>query len=149
MRTLVKWGELRHYQYITISCELSFVFWAAEWSDCHCFKSLENQNSFLSAVTHCWIYLCMSRRSRVLNQRLVYLSHCVSHWKHEEYRFCLQKTEIGMLWYSIPMPRVHFKTGGQAQVVLRQVRCRNNKTSNPRLFSYNLACPWFWEKSYI
>lgn len=37
------------------------------------------------------------------------------------------------------MSPVHFKTGDQTQIVLGQVRSRNNKTSNPRLFSYNLV----------
>ena len=59
----------------------------------------------------------------------------------EEYNFSLQKTAVGMVGY-IPMLQVHFKIRGQTQVVLGQVRSRNNRTSSPRLFLCNL---WIYD----
>ena len=60
----------------------------------------------------------------------------------EEYNFSLQKTAVGMVGY-IPMLQVHFKIRGQTQVVLGQVRSRNNRTSSPRLFLCNLWIYYF------
>lgn len=81
--------------------------------------------------------------SRVLHQRIICLI-CVSHWKLKEYHFCLRKTEIGIVW-CIPVSPVHFNTGDQTRIVLGQVRSRYDRTSNPRLFSYNLVGLWLWE----
>lgn len=73
---------------------------------------------------------------QILNQRIIYLI-CGSHRLLEEYHFCLQKTEMGIVEY-IPMLQVHFKTRGQTRVVLGQVKSRNHKTSSPRLFLCNI-----------
>lgn len=80
--------------------------------------------------------LCYESKVQVLNQRIIYLI-CVSHRMREDYHLGLQKTETGMVGY-IPLPQVHFKTRGQTQVVLGQVRSRN-KVLSLRLFSYNLV----------
>lgn len=77
-----------------------------------------------------------------LNQRILYFI-CVSSWKLEEYHIRLQKTEIDIEWY-ILMSWVHFKTG-QTQVVFGQVRNKNSKTLNPRLFSCNHIGLWCWK----
>ena len=86
------------------------------------------------------MYLCYESRVQGLNQRITYLIF-VSLRLLEEYHVSLKKTAVGMVGY-IPTLRVHFKIRGQTQVVLGQVRSRNNRTSSPRLFLCNL---WIYD----
>lgn len=133
----------RHYKRITISYELSFVFQAQKKKMIvTALNHLRTQIPFrvLSLfVESTWV----CPWSRVLHQRIICLI-CVSHWKLKEYHFCLRKTEIGIVW-CIPVSPVHFNTGDQTRIVLGQVRSRYDRTSNPRLFSYNLVGLWLWE----
>lgn len=86
------------------------------------------------------MYLCYESKVQGLNQRIIYLIF-VSLKLLEEYKFSLQETAVGMVGY-IPMLHVGFKIRGQTQVVLGQVRSRNNRTSSPRLFLCNL---WIYD----
>lgn len=142
MQTLVKWGEIDTISVSQFHMNFHLSFKHRKKMIVTALNHLRTK--ILFRVLSLFVQsTCVCPWSRVLHQRIIYLI-CVSHWRLKEYHFCLQKTEIGIVWY-IPMSPVHFKTGDQTQIVLGQVRSRNNKTSNPRLFSYNLVGLWLWE----